>query len=134
MLTAALFLLVTMYQIVPAMESVWISMCANVIQGGLEATAPSTRVNNWIIAQVSYLGQNILQINEKMYIFLLSFFPSFTPPLFLSFFLHISAFSCFIYLWCNSITFVHFSPPAVFKSTVAAWLLTNAPVIMAGPG
>ena len=130
MLTAALFLLVTMYQIVPAMESVWISMCANVIQGGLEATAPSTRVNNWIIAQVSYLGQNILQINEKMYIFLLSFFHS-SP---LSFFLHLSAFSCFICLWFNSITFVHFSPPAVFKSTVAAWLLTNAPVIMAGPG
>ena len=130
MLTAALFLLVTMYQIVPAMESVWISMCANVIQGGLEATAPSTRVNNWIIAQVSYLGQNILEINEKMYIFLLSFFHS-SP---LSFFLHLSAFSCFIYLWFNSITFVHFSPPAVFKSTVAAWLLTNAPVIMAGPG
>ena len=130
MLTAALFLLVTMYQIVPAMESVWISMCANVIQGGLEATAPSTRVNNWIIAQVSYLGQNILEINEKMYIFLLSFF-HFSP---LSFFLHLSAFSCFIYLWFNSITFVHFSPPAVFKSTVAAWLLTNAPVIMAGPG
>ena len=130
MLTAALFLLVTMYQIVPAMESVWISMCANVIQGGLEATAPSTRVNNWIIAQVSYLGQNILEINEKMYIFLLSFFHS-SP---LSFFLHLSAFSCFIYLWFNSITLVHFSPPAVFKSTVAAWLLTNAPVIMAGPG
>ena len=130
MLTAALFLLVTMYQIVPAMESVWISMCATVIQGGLEATAPSTRVNNWIIAQVSYLGQNILEINEKMYIFLLSFFHS-SP---LSFFLHLSAFSCFIYLWFNSITFVHFSPPAVFKSTVAAWLLTNAPVIMVGPG
>ena len=130
MLTAALFLLVTMYQIVPAMESVWISMCANVIQGGLEATAPSTRVNNWIIAQVSYLGQNILEINEKMYIFLLSFFHS-SP---LSFFLHLSAFSCFIYLWFNSITLVHFSPPAVLKSTVAAWLLTNAPVIMAGPG
>ena len=130
MLTAALFLLVTMYRIVLAMESVWISMCANVIQDGLEATAPSTRVNNWIIAQVSYLGQNILQINEKMYIFLLSFF---TPPLFLSFFLHLSAFSCFIYLWFNS-TSVYFSPPAVFKSTVAAWLLTNAPAIMAGPG
>ena len=127
MLTAALFLLVTMYRIVLAMESVWISMCANVIQDGLEATAPSTRVNNWIIAQVSYLGQNILQINEKMYIFLLHSSP-------LSFFLHLSAFSCFIYLWFNSITFVHFSPPAVFKSTVAAWLLTNAPVIMAGPG
>ena len=130
MLTAALFLLVTMYRIVLAMESVWISMCANVIQDGLEATAPGTRVNNWIIAQVSYLGQNILEINEKMYIFLLSFFHS-SP---LSFFLHLSAFSCFIYLWFNSITFVHFSPPAVFKSTVAAWLLTNAPVIMAGPG
>ena len=119
-----------MYRIALAMESVWISMCANVIQDGLEATAPSTRVNNWIIAQVSYLGQNILEINEKMYIFLLSFFHS-SP---LSFFLHLSAFSCFIYLWFNSITFVHFSPPAVFKSTVAAWLLTNAPVIMAGPG
>ena len=130
MLTAALFLLVTMYRIVLAMESVWISMYANVIPDGLEATAPSTRVNNWIIAQVSYLGQNILQINEKMYISLLSFF---TLPLFLSFFLHLSAFSCFIYLWFNS-TSVHFSPPAVFKSTVAAWLLTNAPVIMAGPG
>ena len=91
-----------MYQIVPAMESVWISMCANVIQGGLEATAPSTRVNNWIIAQVSYLGQNILQINEKMYIFLLSFF---TPPLFLSFFI----FQLFPVLFISGLTLSHLS-------------------------
>ena len=91
-----------MYRIVLAMESVWISMCANVIQDGLEATAPSTRVNNWIIAQVSYLGQNILQINEKMYIFLLSFF---TPPLFLSFFI----FQLFPVLFISGLTLSHLS-------------------------
>ena len=58
MLTAVLFLLVTMYQTVLAMESVWISMYANVIRDGLEAIVLNTLANDWIIALVSYLGKS----------------------------------------------------------------------------
>ena len=57
-LTAVLFLLVTMYQTVLAMESVWISMYANVIRDGLEAIVLNTLANDWIIALVSYLGKS----------------------------------------------------------------------------
>ena len=58
MLAAVLFLLVTMYQTVLAMEPVWISMYANVIRDGLEAIVLNTLANDWIIALVSYLGKS----------------------------------------------------------------------------
>ena len=47
-----------MYQTVLAMESVWISMYANVIRDGLEAIVLNTLANDWIIALVSYLGKS----------------------------------------------------------------------------